>query len=595
MRIPGYTIIAEIGRGGQGVVYRARDAANRVVALKVLREDLTGDIEVRARFDRESRVARDIDHPNVVPVLDAGVEHNVPFLVTAYVDGESLGARLRRSPCLAEDHVLRIAADVCAGLAAVHRHGLIHRDVKPGNILLDGPLARITDFGLARRTSLDRTALTAMGMVVGTPAYMAPEQIEGSQTLDGRADLYALGVVLYLALSGRLPFVAENQAQILSMHLETAPTPLPRLRPDLHAATVDLINRLLAKDPNDRPADAMQAGREVTQLPSYRRPDGLDSTAGRAPAQPQDDVEPDHPTQSIPSSNVLAAGAANQLPPGAEDGMTDVFQPFEPSQPTASVAQPARRPTNGPPPPAMAPEDVPKPVIETRAEDLEPIAVPDQAAAPDGPRLIRLRWTNAQRPELLWDLPGDWEPINALICFGTDFLPLGRDSMDHAPGQLCSRLQPSKQYRDSNRRISGRHCAIEWHDGFWLSDLGSTGGTTFAGNRLKPHKAVPVTGIHILDLAGILKFCVAVVDGIDDDPPALLLFRQYNQQSVAYAMVPRTLHLGGAINGRLHVDGTAWRWQPDGSASPTGLGIGDLIGDEPARCQLERVSAADFK
>jgi serine/threonine protein kinase len=254
-----YAVESEIGRGGMGVVYRARDTKlRRLVAIKVLPPDLAFRDDVRTRFLREAETAAQLNHSNIVPIYSVDDRDGVVWFVMALVDGESLGARLARErrPPLAE--VRRILHDVADALAYAHSRGIVHRDIKPDNILLDRVTARpmVTDFGIARAIEGD-SRLTVTGSAVGTPAYMSPEQATGERDIDGRSDMYSLAIVGYQMLSGDLPFQATNTPSMLMKHISEPVPPLGRLR-DVPPMLASAVERALAKKPNDRWRDAAE-------------------------------------------------------------------------------------------------------------------------------------------------------------------------------------------------------------------------------------------------------------------------------------------------------------------------------------------------
>ncbi len=250
-----YRIDSELGQGGMGAVYRAHDMVlDRAVAVKVLTNTGLGS-EGRARLLHEARAAAQLNHPNIVSVYDAGESDNSPFIVMELVEGQSL---YERWP-LPMETIVDIAKQIGAALDHAHTHGIIHRDLKPENILLtaDGT-AKLTDFGLARSLA---SRLTAEGTIVGTVFYMAPEMALGQQ-VDGRADLYAFGVLLYEMTTGKLPFDADNPLAVVSQHLYASPVPPSTYNPDIPPALETLILQLLSKQPDQRPASAA----EVRQL-----------------------------------------------------------------------------------------------------------------------------------------------------------------------------------------------------------------------------------------------------------------------------------------------------------------------------------------
>jgi serine/threonine-protein kinase len=252
-----YRIVRLLGRGGMGAVYLARDLAlDREVAIKVVKTDSSAR-EIHERLRREARTAAKLSHPNIVPLHAFGEVEGMPYFVMGYVRGESLAARLRRDGKLPEDEARRIVADLAEALDHAHRQGVVHRDVKPDNVLLDDESGRalLTDFGVAKALGRSET-LTAVGSVVGTPSYVSPEQATGRADLDGRSDIYSLGVMAYAMLTGRLPFEGKTAADVLTKHLTQEPPPLRSLAPTLPDSTVLAVERCLAKDPARRWQDA---------------------------------------------------------------------------------------------------------------------------------------------------------------------------------------------------------------------------------------------------------------------------------------------------------------------------------------------------
>ncbi|MFC1429217.1 serine/threonine-protein kinase [Streptacidiphilus sp. N1-3] len=266
-RIAGYRLEREIGRGGMAVVYQAEDLRlGRTVAVKLLAPELARNDLFRKRFEYESHVAASIDHPHIVPVFDAGEAEGVLFIAMRYVHGRDLRVLLDREGPLSLQQATRIAAQVASALDAAHAHDLVHRDVKPGNILVaegtdsDHPEhVYLTDFGLTKK-SLSLTGLTTVGQFVGTVDYVAPEQISG-RPVDGRCDVYSLGCVVFECLAGGSPFRREDELAMLWAHLHEPPPPLPRHRtsrpglpqlPDLPEALDATLAKALAKTPGER-------------------------------------------------------------------------------------------------------------------------------------------------------------------------------------------------------------------------------------------------------------------------------------------------------------------------------------------------------
>jgi DNA-binding NarL/FixJ family response regulator len=262
----GHRIDGLVARGGMAVVYRATDLAlDRTVALKLVAPALSSDAAFRARFEGECRIAAAIDHPNVVAVHHAGEADGRLYLTMRYVEGTDLRSVLERDGRLPPARAVLIGAQIARGLEAAHRHGLVHRDVKPGNILVgrNGPheQAYLTDFGISRDLTRSRQ-LTRAGFAVGTADFMAPEQAQGGE-IDGRADVYALGCVLFRSLTGALPFERPSEVDTLWAHVHD---PAPHIRdvtPDLPGALGDVVARAMAKRPGDRPATAADLAVEL--------------------------------------------------------------------------------------------------------------------------------------------------------------------------------------------------------------------------------------------------------------------------------------------------------------------------------------------
>lgn len=251
-RLDNYEIESFLGQGGFGVVFKAHDCElNRPVAIKVLAPQLASSGVARRRFAREAQAAAAVVHPNVVPIHAVQADADFPYLVMSFVPGCSLQSFVVQNGPLDVKSIIRIAAQVAAGLAAAHRQGLVHRDIKPANILLENKLSRalITDFGLAR--AADDAAATQTGWLAGTPHYMSPEQTRGSD-LDGRSDLFSLGSVIYFMATGREPFRSEQPLGILQQIASHHPLSAHRINNDIPKQLSRLIDRLLEKLPEDR-------------------------------------------------------------------------------------------------------------------------------------------------------------------------------------------------------------------------------------------------------------------------------------------------------------------------------------------------------
>ncbi len=257
-----YEILEILGRGGMGIVLRGVDVnLNRVVAIKVLAPQLAANAMARQRFRREAQAAAAVSHHHVVAIHAVDEWNGLPYLVMEYVSGSSLQQKLDSRGALQLAQILRIGTQIVSGLAAAHAQGLVHRDIKPANILLENGVERvkITDFGLAR--SIDDVRMTQAGMVYGTPLYMSPEQA-GGERVDQRSDLFSLGSVLYALCTGRPPFRGDTGLAVLKRVCDDTPRPIREVNPDIPEALVEIVNKLLAKNPDVR----FQTASEVAEL-----------------------------------------------------------------------------------------------------------------------------------------------------------------------------------------------------------------------------------------------------------------------------------------------------------------------------------------
>jgi Tol biopolymer transport system component/predicted Ser/Thr protein kinase len=261
-RLGPYEIISSIGAGGMGEVYRARDTRlERTVAIKVLPEHLSSNPQLRERFDREAKAISSLSHPHICPLYDVGHQDGVDFLVMEYLEGETLAHRLKKGP-LSPDQVLRYAIQITDALDTAHRHGVIHRDLKPGNIMLTKAGAKLLDFGLAKVRSAEAAAgmtalptqttpLTGEGTILGTLQYMAPEQLEGTEA-DARTDIFALGAVIYEMATGGKAFAGKSQASLISAIMTAEPPPISAVQTMAPRALDHVVRTCLAKDPDAR-------------------------------------------------------------------------------------------------------------------------------------------------------------------------------------------------------------------------------------------------------------------------------------------------------------------------------------------------------
>ena len=267
-----YTIERELGGGGMSKVFAAEETRlSRKVVVKVLSPELAQGISVE-RFEREIQTVAALQHANIVPVYAAGDTNGLPFYTMPFVEGESLRARLGHGP-LPVAEVIEILRDVSKALAYAHQRGVVHRDIKPDNVLISGGVAVVTNFGIAKAISASQTSsgaatLTQIGTSIGTPAYMAPEQAAGDPDIDHRADLYALGAMAYELLAGQAVFANRTPQRMLAAHMSETPKPITEFRGDLPASLASLVMSCLAKEPSARPQQAADIARALDTITS---------------------------------------------------------------------------------------------------------------------------------------------------------------------------------------------------------------------------------------------------------------------------------------------------------------------------------------
>lgn len=263
-----YRLQSIVGRGGMAVVWRGVDVRlGRPVAVKLLDGTGLADLTTVQRFTRKARTVARLTHPNIVAMYDFGTDGGVPYLVMELVEGASLATILADGP-LDVGEAVAVAGQICDALAAAHAAGVVHRDVKPANVLItEARAVKVCDFGIARlqHAAVTQASLTGPAVAVGTSDYMAPEQAAGDP-VDARTDLYALGCVLYAMLTGSPPFTGDSPLSVVSQHLHRAPTPVASRRPDLPAGLNTLVGQLLAKNPADRPGDAGEVRSRLAAL-----------------------------------------------------------------------------------------------------------------------------------------------------------------------------------------------------------------------------------------------------------------------------------------------------------------------------------------
>ena len=281
--------------GGMADVWQATDLQlTRVVAIKLLKPHLAAESTLAERFRREAIAAANLNHYNIVTVYDAIEDNGRQAVIMEFVDGESLRERLDREQTLSINSVLSIGYSVCSALEAAHKQGLIHRDVKPGNILINtAKRVMLTDFGIAKALDSDED-LTSENIMMGTAKYLSPEQVRGDN-LDARADLYSLGLVMYECLAGKVPFVGKNDTDTALARLHRDATDIAKHRPDVDPEVARIINRLIAREPKDRFADAAQAGVAIRRVIEGRKsstPTGAKRPAGDRTPTPGKVIRP---------------------------------------------------------------------------------------------------------------------------------------------------------------------------------------------------------------------------------------------------------------------------------------------------------------
>lgn len=302
-----YEIVEEIGRGGMGVVYKAHEASlNRMVAIKVLGQHLAQDREYITRFQREAQAAAALNHPNIIQIYTIGEDSGRHYFAMEYVDGQSVQEMIRKQGRIPVSKAAEIVLEAAKGLAAAHDAGLIHRDIKPGNLMVDkNGIVKIADFGLALRPA-DQTRITSSGLLMGTPGYLAPEQCL-DRTVDPRTDIYALGVSLFEMLTGKAPFTADSPAALIRKIVD-GDTPDPTaLAPDLDPELRRIVLKMMARDPDQRYQTCYQVAGE---LASFIRGSG-DESAALPPVPPP-----------VPDEEAHTAGATTPVPRRPGHGRT---------------------------------------------------------------------------------------------------------------------------------------------------------------------------------------------------------------------------------------------------------------------------------
>lgn len=385
-----YELHSLLGKGGMAMVYRAyQPSMERPVAIKVLSPDLASDAEFIARFEREARIIAQLQHPHILPVFDFGRAGPYTYLVMRLIEGGTLGDELHGLP-LPLARVSLLTGQIADALDYAHRHGIVHRDLKPTNVLLEGrDRVFLTDFGIAKLIAGGVfTGLTAPNAVMGTPTYMAPEQWR-SEPVDARTDVYALGVMVYQMLAGKVPFAAETPHGLMYQHLDQQPTPVRQLNPALPPAVEPVIRRALAKDRRARYASAGELARDLDRALNF---------PVRLPEQTVFDAPPELLDAPL-DADLADALAEEDLLAHADDAdqpdMALTNRAVRPSLPPAETMPPARRaapfghrsPAANPPPAYNAPpyqapaQSVPRPSTPLITGYAPPYRAPEPVVA----------------------------------------------------------------------------------------------------------------------------------------------------------------------------------------------------------------------
>jgi serine/threonine protein kinase len=358
--VGGYRIEGRIGQGGMGIVYRVTNVAlNRIYALKVLAPELAEDEQFRGRFQREMRIAASLDHPNVVRIHYAGEQDGLLFLAMDYIHGEDLRGLILRDGALDPSRAVELQSQIASALDAAHANGLVHRDIKPGNVLLtirDGEeRAYLTDFGLAKRSNT-LAELTMTGSVIGTADYMSPEQVVGEPT-DARTDVYALGCVFFQMLTGKVPYEREKTLATMFAHVHDPPPPIEAPLADRYPEFTPVLERALAKRPDDRYPSAGDLARDAMAALGGARFTGPPSMVATGDAKPATVVA--LPSTPLPApASVPAAPSAESVPPAPSADSVPPAPPADsvpPAPPADSV--PPTPPLGATPPPTGPPHD----------------------------------------------------------------------------------------------------------------------------------------------------------------------------------------------------------------------------------------------
>ncbi len=555
-----YQPLAHLADGGMGSVWLAGSPDQRLVVVKTMRGTLADNVEVRHRFERETRFMMEMRHPNIVRCIDHGAAiDGTLFMVLEFVHSGDLKDLVESQGRLAEPLAAAVAYQIADALAGAHEQKLIHRDLKPANIFVspDG-YARLADFGIARSTAELRTMLTMQGALVGSPYYMSPEQVIAAPDLDIRCDIYALGAVLYYCLVGTDPYRGTLQ-EVLHAH-RSAPVPDPRtLRPEVSHHLAEIVNGCMAKERDDRYRDPQQLRTALAETMAH-----LDSGMGTQMGRPTTDHLAS--TQGTGLVGARAAGSAvgAQLRERAQAAASDATITLDPAQ-WAPAAPPATEQVDAgkwsggldatvasaaPPPPPAKPKTAPGARASTAFEG-------------DFAQALQAPWLTLTGEGL------------AIVLYAKRFVVMGK--LVEPPVDLCLRVYPVAMYRNACLKVSRQHLRLQYDTvsrQVLVADLGSGNGTFCDGEAINPSAPVVLHPgrEHQLDVAGALALRVRATArgpgialrqltnapdagsgeggpgcGLDHDHAcdALVVTRPDNRAGMAYALVLRRLTIGG--------------------------------------------------
>ncbi len=473
-----YEIVAEIGRGTTAVVYKARDSyLDRTVAIKIFRPDIgslhESDAALKRRFQQEAMAAGRLNHRSIVAVHDVGEADRTPYIVMEYVHGRTLADVIASDGPLRPEAAARTAIQLCEGLEYAHRHGIVHRDIKPGNILIgDDGIAKLTDFGIARIAGTDQTQSGAM---LGTPAYMSPEQVRG-QAADARSDVFALGVVLYEALTGAAPFRGDDLAAVLYQIAHTDPASLRARAPSVTPALAAVVTRALTKSPDARyPTARALANALAEAVVASRPPTGARARGTRSRSRT------DH------HRNVVAAGLAGALVLGMATCAGSSRLPDGAAAAAATAPNRASSTASAPRPATLTPKQPPPALNADTGPAIETIVVSTNPST-DEPPTEKSRTQPLQRPApirpqrrapasetLKRSVSGTPSPSGASACLSVNAVPFATVYVDGRRAgdtpKACLRVPPGDhrvQFEASGERsperlihVTARHTADE--------------------------------------------------------------------------------------------------------------------------------------